>query len=83
MNWKLRIPLIIFLLGLISAIYQSNPSFFLIENYLFKSVQLFVTLFIVVYLFEKIGINKIKVHFLIGLLIICFGIAVDYFWLFL
>lgn len=79
MKWKLRIPMIIFVFGLISGIYQLYPDIALFqENDLLSSIQYIGTLGILIYLLEKSEVNERKVHFVIGIAIIFAGFLFDY-----
>ncbi|MEA1854197.1 hypothetical protein MKX67_05795 [Cytobacillus sp. FSL W7-1323] len=75
MRWKLRIPLILLTMGLMSKLYQlfiGNGSFFNSLLYIFLTGG-------VIFILERTGINNQKVHFSFGVQIIIAGILVDYF----
>ncbi|QBP40174.1 hypothetical protein [Paenisporosarcina antarctica] len=79
MQWKLRMPLVLFLLGLMAGIYQSFPKLFLIPNsYLISSIQYLGGIALLIWLFEKIGLNDKKVHFSVGILLIAAGFLIDF-----
>ncbi|WP_017379046.1 hypothetical protein [Paenisporosarcina sp. TG-14] len=79
MQWKLRMPLVLFLLGLMAGIYQSFPKLFLIPNsYLISSIQYLGGVALLIWLFEKIGLNDKKVHFSLGILLIASGFLLDF-----
>ncbi|QOR64791.1 hypothetical protein IM538_13085 [Cytobacillus suaedae] len=80
MKWKLRIPLMLFIFGLVSGIYQYYPNIIMFkENYILNSLQYLGSIGIPIYLCEKTGINEKKVNFLIGIIIIILGLLIDYF----
>lgn len=72
MKIKLRIPLFLFVVALVSSFIQlidiSNPS----------TILFYTTIGLIFSLLEKTGINDKKVHILFGLLIIIIGIVADY-----
>jgi hypothetical protein len=79
MNWKLRIPLMIFVFGFISGIHQYYPNIIIFqENDFLRSVQYIGTLGIIIYLLEKTEINEKKIHFLVGIVLIFAGFVIDY-----
>ncbi len=78
-QWNLRIPLILFLFGTTSALYQSFPSLFLVEDGFLGSAQYIAGVVLLYLLFEKIGLNQLKVHFTAGILLILTGFLMDYF----
>ncbi|MEQ6378770.1 hypothetical protein RZN25_18400 [Bacillaceae bacterium S4-13-56] len=77
MVWNLRIPLTLFLFGLISGMYQYYNNLFLFKNSLLNSIQFILTIILIFVIFEKQGLNSKKVHFSFGLLIVAFGFFVD------
>lgn len=78
-QWKLRMPLVLFLLGSMAGIYQSFPKLFLIPNsYLISSIQYLGGISLLILLFEKIGLNDKKVHFSLGILLIASGLLIDF-----
>ncbi|RCW77161.1 hypothetical protein [Saliterribacillus persicus] len=77
MMWNLRIPVIIFLSGAVSGIYQVNPDLFILEGYWFRSLQFIFSIVTPYLIMEKTGVNKLDVHFSLGLLIILSGILID------
>ncbi|UII57596.1 hypothetical protein LS684_09280 [Cytobacillus spongiae] len=80
MKWKLRIPMMLFIFGLVSGIYQYFPNIvFFKDNYLLNSIQYLASIGITIYLLEKTEINEKKVHFLIGIGLIIAGLLIDYF----
>lgn len=77
---KLRIPLIIFTLGLISGITQQFPQIYLLQqNFFIYNLQFFLMIGLVIFALEKCGINEKKVHVMLGVIIIICGILIDYF----
>nr|WP_304217017.1 hypothetical protein [Fredinandcohnia onubensis] len=79
MKWKLRIPMMLFIFGLVAGIYQYNPNIiFLKENFILNSMQYFLLVGIPIYVLEKTGINEKPVHFGIGITLILSGLFVDY-----
>ena len=76
-QWKLRIPLVLFLFGVMAALYQSFPNLFLVENGFFVSVQYIGGIVLLFMLFEKIGLNQKKIHFAFGILLILTGLLMD------
>ncbi|MCQ2009849.1 hypothetical protein NOM01_07495 [Sporolactobacillus sp. STSJ-5] len=80
MYWKLRIPLFLLTIGVISGLYQKFPWLFLVDtNYFIRSALFIGTVGLLYILLEKNKINDKKVHFTIGLLFICIGFAFDHF----
>ncbi|WP_456278951.1 hypothetical protein [Bacillus sp. AK128] len=79
MQWKLRIPMMLFIFGLVSGIYQYYPNIIIFkENYLLNSIQYLASVGLPIYLLEKIGVNDKKVNFLFGIIIIS-GLLIDYY----
>ncbi|GGF26902.1 hypothetical protein GCM10010954_27440 [Halobacillus andaensis] len=79
MKWKLRIPMMIFVFGLVSGVHQYIPGIIIFQDsYLLRSVQYIGTLAVIIYLLEVFKINEIKVHFSLGLLLILNGFLFDY-----
>ena len=78
MYWRLRIPLFLFGMGLISAFVQRYPNFFFIEYSSFIGSAIFIGLLILVYkFFEVTKINDKRIHFLKGIGLIVLGVFVD------
>lgn len=79
MYWKLRIPLFLGVVGIISGLAQKFPDFFLMNTSYFIRSAIFIGLIgIVSVILEKTNINEKKAHFLICIGIIIFGITFDY-----
>ena len=60
MNWRLRFPLFLFGVGLLSGVYQYFPSITLSENYWLSSLQFLASIAIVTLILEKTKINEKK-----------------------
>ncbi|MBM7661089.1 hypothetical protein JOC85_001861 [Bacillus mesophilus] len=79
MKWKLRIPMMLFIFGLVSGIYQYNPNIIIFkESYILNSLQYLASIGIPIYLCEKTGLNEKRVHFSIGIILIILGLLIDY-----
>ncbi|MCP3027173.1 hypothetical protein [Halobacillus sp. A5] len=80
MEWKLRIPMIIFVFGIISGIYQLFPSITIFENsYVLRSVQYIGSLAIVIFLLELTGMHEKKISVFFGITLILNGFLFDLF----
>ncbi|MFC3039681.1 hypothetical protein ACFOGI_05400 [Virgibacillus xinjiangensis] len=79
MYWKLRIPLLLGVIGVISGFVQKlpNPSFVNIP-YFIRSAVFIGLIGIIFTILEKTDVNNRKIHFTIGVAIIVFGIIFDY-----
>jgi hypothetical protein len=79
MYWKLRFPLLLGIIGITSGLVQKFPNLFLLNtSYLIRSA-IFIGLIVIIFtILEKTKVNEKKVHFLIGIGIILFGIIFDY-----
>lgn len=78
MYWKLRIPLFLFVLGIISGLIQEFPEIFLVNTtYLIRSAVFIGLIGIIFTIFEKTKINEKKVHFTVGIVLILIGIQID------
>ena len=79
MYWKLRIPLFLFFLGVLSGLQQKFSSFFLVNTSDFIRNIVFIGLIGIVFaILESAKINEKKVHFTIGIGIILLGFLFDY-----
>ena len=79
MYWKLRIPLILGIIGVISGLVQKFPNLFLVNTSYFIRNAVFIGLIGIIFtILEKTDVNEKKVHFTIGVGIILFGIIFDY-----
>lgn len=79
MKWKLRIPMMLFIFGLVSGIYQYYPNIIVFqENYILNSLQFLASIGIPIYILEKTQINEKQVNFLFGILLIFSGVLIDY-----
>lgn len=76
-RWNLRIPLVLFLFGAMAALYQSFPILFLFQNALLTGAQYIGGIVLLFLLFEKVGLNKKKIHFVFGILLILTGLILD------
>ncbi|SFG20308.1 hypothetical protein [Sporolactobacillus nakayamae] len=78
MYWKLRIPLFLFVIGIVSGLHQKFPELFLVHtNYFIRSAVFIGLIGIIFTILERTRINEKKVHFIIGILLICTGYAFD------
>jgi len=76
---KLRIPIFIFVLGVVSGIVQminNNYSTTKTGSYI-QSILFFLIIGLTVFICERSGLNDKKVDFLVGLSLIAFGILID------
>lgn len=79
MYWKLKIPLLLGVIGVISGLVQKFPNLFLVDTSYFIRSAVFIGLIGIIFtILEKTGVNEKKVHFIIGVGIILFGIIFDY-----
>ncbi|MBT2682298.1 hypothetical protein [Bacillus sp. ISL-37] len=79
MKWKLRIPMMLFIFGLVSGIYQYFPNLIIFnENHLLNSIQFLASIGIPIYILEKTQINEKQVNILFGILLILSGVLIDY-----
>ncbi|SDP46630.1 hypothetical protein SAMN05216565_103179 [Litchfieldia salsa] len=79
MYWKLRIPLILGVIGVVSGLVQKFPNLFLVNSSYLISSALFIGLIGIIFtILEKTDLNERKVHFTIGVGIILFGYTFDY-----
>jgi len=79
MYWKLRIPLLLFVLGTISGLIQQFPEFFLVNTTYFIRSAVFIGLIGIIFIiFEKTRINEKQVHFTIGIVLILLGVQIDF-----
>ncbi|AYC30088.1 hypothetical protein [Paenisporosarcina cavernae] len=76
-RWNLSIPLVLFLLGTTSALYQSFPNLFLSENGLLASAQYIGGIVVLFLLVERVGLNDKKIHFALAILLILAGLMLD------
>ena len=76
--WKLRIPLILFILGTTAGLYQSFPGLFLFENSFFVSIQYIGVNALLIWFLEVTEKNEKRVHFAIGILVIVAAFFIDF-----
>lgn len=73
MMWKLRIPLMLLVFGMISAMYQFFPFTQKLPWFLYLGL-----IGLIIWFLEKTEINEKKVHFSIGIVLISIGLFIDY-----
>ncbi|WP_100012114.1 hypothetical protein [Lentibacillus sediminis] len=79
MYWKLRIPLLLGVIGVISGLVQKYSNLFLMNTPYFIRSAIFIGLIGIIFtILEKTNVNEKKVHFTIGAGLILFGIIFDY-----
>jgi hypothetical protein len=79
MYWKLRIPLLLGVIGTIAGLVQKFPNLFLVNtSYFIRSVIFIGLIGIIFTILEDTKVNEKKVHFTMGIGIILFGIIFDY-----
>ena len=74
---KLRIPLYIFTLGLVSGIYQ-RFDIILFNNYFLSSAQFIGTFLLLFFIYEYTRIGEKEINVIIGLLLVGSGFFLDY-----
>lgn len=80
MYWKLRIPLLLGVIGVISGFVQKFPALFLVDTSYFLRNAVFIGSIVLIFLIlEKTDVNDKKVHSTIGVGMILSGITFDYF----
>ncbi|MFS0667210.1 hypothetical protein AB1L12_04670 [Peribacillus frigoritolerans] len=78
MYWKLRIPLFLFVMGVIPGLCQKFPNLFLVNiSYFIRSAVFIGLIGIIFTILEKSKVNEKKVHISIGVALICSGILFD------
>jgi predicted transporter len=79
MYWKMRIPLFLFVLGIISGLGQKFPEIFLVNTSYFIRNAVFIGLIGIIFAsLERTTINERKIHFTIGIGLIFLGVFFDY-----
>ncbi|MCH1627714.1 hypothetical protein [Fredinandcohnia quinoae] len=79
MYWKVRIPLLLFVLGTISGLVQKLPEIFQVDiSYFLRNIVFIGLIGIIVTILEMTKVNEKKVHFTVGLGLIILGILIDY-----
>lgn len=78
MKWKLRIPMIIFVCGVLSGVFQYWQPVITVGNYILDSLFFIVPVGIIIYILEKTEVNDKKVPAMIGILLIVSGFLADY-----
>ncbi|WP_411955061.1 hypothetical protein ACKXGF_04640 [Alkalibacillus sp. S2W] len=77
---KLRIPLFIITIGLLSGIYQRFGWLYLHDGgYLLSSIQFIGSILLFIMIFERTKISEKKVHFITGFVLIISGVLLDYY----
>lgn len=77
--WKLRIPLLLVVMGFVSSLFQKFPNLFLSNASNFIRSAMFIGLIgIILFVLERSKVNEKKVHFLIGVGLILFAVTFDY-----
>lgn len=79
MKWKLRIPLILFVISITSSIYQTLNSSFTSNSYLLNSFIYILITGAIIFILEKTRINDKEIHISIGIIIIIVSIFLDYY----
>ncbi|QPC45563.1 hypothetical protein [Mangrovibacillus cuniculi] len=79
MYWKLRIPLLLFLVGATSGLFQLLGDVLGDVTYLLSSILYIGFIGILFTIFEKTHVNEKKVHFSVGIALVAAGVLVDYF----
>ena len=74
---KLRIPIYIFTLGLISGIYQ-RFDIIIFNNYYLSSAQFLGTFLLLFFIYEYTRISEKEINIIIGLLLVGSGFLLDY-----
>jgi hypothetical protein len=75
---KLRIPMMLFVFGLISSIYQYFPDIIFRDNYILRSIQFLCTLGLIFYILERTRIHEKKVNVTFCSALIITGLLADY-----
>ncbi|WP_332693569.1 hypothetical protein [Halalkalibacter lacteus] len=79
MYWKLRIPLLLGVIGVISGLVQKFPNLFLVNASYFIRSAIFIGLIGIIFtILENTKVNEKRVHFMFGVGIILLGIIFDY-----
>ena len=80
MTMKLRIPILLAILSVTSAVYESLPGLFLsTNNYILYSSQYILTIISLFYLFEKMKFNEKEVKLSSGIIIVAVTVMFELF----
>jgi len=80
MTMKLRIPILLAILSVTSAVYESLPGLFLsTNNYILYSSQYILTIISLFYLFEKMKFNEKEVKLSSGIIIVAATVMFELF----
>lgn len=82
MYWKLRLPLMLAVFGVVAGLFDGLFATLLIDaSYVGKSASYHMIVGIIIYLLEKTGINEKRVHISISVAMILFGFIFEAFML--
>lgn len=80
MEWKLRIPLMLFVFGAISGLFQKFSEIFLADTSNLLKIIIFIGLIgMMIAILEKTEINEKKISFTAGIGLIFLAVLIDYF----
>ncbi|ART77586.1 hypothetical protein B4U37_16665 [Sutcliffiella horikoshii] len=78
MYWKLRVPLLLGIIGVISGLVQKFPTLLVNTSNLLSNAVFIGLIGIIFTILERSNVNDKKAHFTIGVAIIIFGIVFDF-----